>query len=132
VGLRWVREDDPDGFAPSTHPRQPYLVRVAKSRHPLCQLLQEAAIPEDELYVDLEQTCPIVTLMETTITEGTFPMCYETTTPWGGKIVGYIPGHAADVVRLHYNVANCRIIIDYLLAMDNTQAGNTKSKQNKD
>ena len=117
VGFRWVREEDPDGFAPSYHPVQPYVVEVARSRHPLCQLLQQAPLPEDELYVGLEQTCPTVTLMETTIPEGTFPMCYETITPWGGRIVAYIPGHAADVVRLPCNVANCRSIIDYLLGM---------------
>ena len=121
VGFRWVRGEDPDGFAPSSHPAQPYVVEVAKSRHPLCQLLQEASQPEDELYVALEQTCPTVTLMETTIPEGTFPMCYETITPWGGRIVAYIPGHAADVVRLPNNVTNCRSIIDYLLAVNDTQ-----------
>ena len=122
VGYRWVREDDPDGFTPSIHPIRPYTVRVAKSRHPLCQLLQEVAIPEDELYVELEQTCPTATLMETTTDEGTFPMCYETITPWGGRIVVYIPGHTADVIRLPGNVANCRTIIDYLL----TSASNSR------
>ena len=88
---------------------------VAKSRHPLCQRLQEVSLPEDELYVDMEQTCPTVTLMETTTVEGTFPMCYEAITPWGGKIAAYIPGHAADVVKIPQSVSNCRVIIDYLL-----------------
>ncbi len=120
VGFRWVRYEDPDGFTPSTHTVQPYVVEVAKSRHPLCRRLQEASLPEDELYVDLEQTCHTVTLMQTTTPAGTFPMCYEAITPWGGKIITYIPGHAADVVRLPCNVANCRCIIDYLLAADDT------------
>lgn len=116
VGFRWVRKGDPDGFAPSSHPVQPYCVEVAKSRHPLCRRLRMVDMPEDEIYTELEQTGPATILMETTIAAGTFPMSYETTTPWGGKIVAYIPGHAADVVRLEGNVANCRAIIDYLLA----------------
>ena len=117
VGLRWVRGDDADGFEASTHPREPYVVRVAKCRHPLCGLLQEVSMEEDEIYTDLEQTCATVTLMETTINKGTFPMCYEAVTEWGGKVVGYIPGHDAEMVRLAGNVANCRSIIDYLLAV---------------
>ena len=116
VGYRWVRGDDPDGYAPSSHPIKPYTVGVAKCRHPLCRQLREVQIPPDEMYIGLEQTRPTVTLMETTTDEGTFPMCYETATPWGGRIVGYIPGHAPDVVQLPGNVANCRTIIDYLLS----------------
>lgn len=116
VGCRWVRKDDPDGFAPSSHPTVPFTVAVAKCRHPLCRQLREVQIPRDEMYIGLEQTQPTVTLMETRTDEGTFPMCYEATTTWGGKIAGYIPGHAPGVVQLPGNVANCRTIIDYLLS----------------
>jgi len=115
VGFRWVRPDDPDGFPPSSHPYKSCTIQLAKSRHPLCRCLQEVFIPENELYIELEQTCPTVTLMETTTDEGTFPMCYVTITEWGGIIVGYIPGHIPEVVRLPGNIANCRAIIDYLL-----------------
>ena len=115
VGFRWVRKDDPDGFSPSSHPIRPYLVKVAKSRHPLCQQLQDVAQPSDEIYINLEQSCPTTTLMTTTIEEGTFPMAYETITPWGGKIVSYLPGHAPAAVRQLGNVTNCRSIIEYLI-----------------
>ena len=115
VGLRWVRKNDPDGFTPSSHPVRPYLVEVAKSRHPLCQKLQAVPQPTDEIYVGLEQSCPTINLMTTTIEEGTFPMSYETITPWGGKIVTYLPGHAPEAVRHPGNVANCRSIIKYLI-----------------
>jgi hypothetical protein len=115
VGFRWVRKDDPDGFAPSSHPIRPYLVEVAKSRHPLCQHLQDVAQPADEIYINLEQSCPATTLMTTTTEEGTFPMAYETITPWGGKIVSYLPGHAPTAVRHPGNIANCRSIIEYLI-----------------
>jgi hypothetical protein len=118
VGFRWVRGEDPDGFRYSTHPNQPYSVVVSKTRHALAQKLQPLDVPQDELYTQLEQTCPTVTLMETTVPEGTYPMCYACTTPYGGRLAGYLPGHAEDVVRLPGNVANCRAIIDYLLGSD--------------
>lgn len=117
VGYRWVRQDDPDGFVASWHPKKPFTVAVAKSRHPLCKKLQEVKIPHDEIYISMEQTRPTMTLMETTIEEGTFPMCYETATDWGGKIIGYIPGHAPDVVQIPENIANCQLIINYLLSV---------------
>ena len=115
VGFRWVRKDDPDGFAPSSHPIRPYLVEVAKSRHTLCQQLQDVEQPSDEIYINLEQSCPATTLMKTTIEEGTFPMAYETITPWGGKIVSYLPGHAPAATQHPGNVSNCRSIIEYLI-----------------
>jgi len=115
VGYRWVRGEDPDGFPNSSHPVQAYDVVVAKTRHPLARALQPVRIPEDELYTQLEQTCPAVTLLETTTAEGTYPMCYASQTEWGDRVVGYLPGHAADVVKLPGNVANCRVIMDYLL-----------------
>lgn len=118
VGFRWVRGEDPDGFPHSLHPTQPYTVVVSKTRHPLAQKLQPVEIPADELYTQLEQTCPTVTLMETTVEAGTYPMCYESHTAWGGRIVGYLPGHAAEVVQFPGNVANCRAIIDYFLAVE--------------
>ena len=116
VGFRWVRGEDPDGFPHSMHPVQPYHVAVAKTRHPLAAKLRAVDVPADELYTQLEQTCPAMTLLETTTEGGTYPMCYESITPSNGRLVGYLPGHAAEVARLPGNVANCRAIIDYLLA----------------
>ena len=114
VGLRWVRGNDPDGVAASTHPKRPYALTVAKSRHPLCQLVNPVEFPEDEIYINLEQTCPVHVIMETHTDEGTFPQCYECVTPWGGKIIGFIPGHA-PAVTAHPAVAhNIKVIIDYL------------------
>ena len=116
VGFRWVRGEDPDGFPHSLHPVRPYHVRLAKTRHSLAQHLQPVDVPEDEMYTELEQTSPTMTLMETTTDKGTYPMCYESHTEWGGRLLGYLPGHAAEVVQLPGNVANCRAIIDYLSA----------------
>jgi len=116
VGFRWVRGDDPDGFEPSTHPKRPYSVTVAKCRHPLCRILLPMDLPEDEIYTRLEQTRPATILMETTTDEGTFVQCYETTTPWGGAVLGFLPGHRQEVVQAPAFVANCRTLIDSLLA----------------
>lgn len=116
VGFRWVRGSDPDGFPSSTHPVRPYRLHRAKCRHPLVAKLEEVDFPEDEIYTELEQTCPAVTLMATTTDEGTFVQCYESMADVPGRILGYIPGHRPDVVRHPANVHNLRVLIDDLLA----------------
>ncbi len=115
VGFRWVRGNDADGFEPSTHPKRPFRLDIAKCRHELCNQLQAIDLPEDEIYINLEQTCPTTVLMTTTTDEGTFPQCYECTTSWGGTILGYLPGHRPDVVGDERMVANCRVLIEHLL-----------------
>ncbi len=115
VGWRWVRPNDPDGIAPSTHPKRPYRLDVCKARHPLCRQLSAIDLPTDEIYTNLEQTRPTLTLMQTTTDEGTFPQCYETTTDWGGRVIGYLPGHAPEVVAHPEMIANCHTLMNYLL-----------------
>jgi hypothetical protein len=117
VGYRWVRGQDPDGVVPSEHPIRPYRVDVATAPHPLAAKLKSMDLPEDEIYIRLQQTCPATTLMSTTIAEGTFPQCYESVTPWGGTLIGFLPGHKPEVVRLPELVGNVQAIIDYLLAV---------------
>lgn len=118
VGYRWVRGDDPDGVEPSTHPTRPYRVEVSKSRHPLCQKLRGMEFPEDEIYIRLEQTCPAMALMETTTLEGTFPQCWENATPWGGRVIGFLPGHRKEVAQDPALVRNVSHLIDSLLGAD--------------
>jgi hypothetical protein len=113
VGFRWVRSNDPDGVAASSHPTRPYRLEVAKSRHPLCKLLQPIDIPEDEIYINLEQTCPVTILMSTTTEEGTFPQCHENQTPWGGKVIGFLPGHRPTVTRHPDVLRNVKALIEY-------------------
>jgi hypothetical protein len=116
VGYRWVRGNDPDSVVPSTHPTRPYKVKISKSRHPLCAKLAEMDLPDDEIYINLEQVCPAMTIMETKTDEGTFPQCYESVTPWGGKIIGFIPGHKPDVTGNEIYISNIKVLIDYLLS----------------
>ena len=116
VGLRWVRPNDPDGFAPSTHPLRPYGVRVSKTRHPLARQLQAFDLPEDEIYIHLEQTCPLSILMETHTEEGTFPQAYLTETPWHGQIGAFIPGHRSTAFENPALLANVEALIEYLRA----------------
>ncbi len=71
--------------------------------------------PTDEIYIHLEQTSPAMVLMETTINEGTFPQCWESATPWGGRVIGLLPGHRGEVVRDTTMVANAAALIDSLL-----------------
>lgn len=116
TGLRWVRPGDPDGVAPSTHPRHPYRVAVSKSRHPLTQQLKPFELIEDEIYTELENTSPFIPLMETRVEEGTFVQCCETVSPWGGKIVSFIPGHRSECTSHPGLLENIGAIIRYLCA----------------
>jgi len=115
VGLRWVRGEDPDGFAASTHPVRPYSVTVAKTRNPLAAKLKPFSLPTDEIYTNLEQTAPVSVLLETKIEEGTFPQAYTCQSPYGGKIACFIPGHASHAFESPELVHNAHVLIDYLL-----------------
>ncbi len=114
VGYRWVRGEDPDGATPSIHPVHPYRVEVSKNRHSLCQQFKSFDVPEDEIYIKLEQTCPTMVLMETTIPEGTYPQCYLSQTSWGGQVAGFLPGHRPEVVGLPQIVDNVSCLIRFL------------------
>ncbi len=115
VGLRWVRANDPFGVPPSVHPVRPYWVDVCECDHPLIPHLRPMDLPGDEIYIHLEQTCPAVFLMQTAISEGTFPQCHENSSPWGGRVIGLLPGHSAEVVRHPDYLANVRAILNYLV-----------------
>ena len=115
VGLRWVRPNDPDGVEPSTHPVRPYLVSFSKCRHPLCKRLKPMDLPKDEIYTRLEQVGPVTVLMETDTDEGTFPQCWENTTPWGGRVLGFLSGHYPEAVRTPALVENVATLIEDLL-----------------
>lgn len=114
VGLRWVRPNDPDGSAQSIHPVKGHRLDVAKSRHPLCERLRSYDVEKDEIYIELEQTSPVHTLMTTTIDEGTFTQAYESLTPWGGRILAYIPGHYPEALSHPTFLHNVRLFIDEL------------------
>ena len=112
-GLRWVRPNDPDNVAPSVHPKGVCKLVKAKTRHPLIDKLEEIELLEDEIYTKLEQVSPITILMETIVDNKSEPQCVETITPWGGKIVSFIPGHKKENTTLV--TKNVKVIIDYLL-----------------
>lgn len=114
VGLRWVRGSDPDAVPVSTHPKRPYRVRVAKTRHPLADKLRPLDLPEDEIYINMEQVNPVWILMDTDTDEGTFPQCYENVTPWGGRVIGFIPGHRPEVTGSPELIGNLKVLIDTL------------------
>ena len=115
VGQRWVRPDDYDGFAPSVHPKKPYTVVPAKCRHELVRRLKPMELPADEIYTELETTCPFMQLLQTHIEEGTFVQAHINRTPWGGKVIGFLPGHDRTVTTNPVLIENFSILIDYLL-----------------
>ena len=115
VGFRWVRPNDPDGIPASTHPKRPYKVVPAKTRHPIVKELIPLELPEDEIYINLEQVSPAFTLMETRIEEGIFPQASESVTRYGGKMVNFIPGHAPEVTGNPDVIRNITVLVNYLL-----------------
>ena len=114
VGFRWVRPDDPDGAAPSSHPVVPCTVEVAKTRHPLASRLRRFELPADEVYIDLEQVSPVTVLMETTVNGHTYPQAYLSETLWGGRIAAFLPGHRPECTRNRDLIANVTELVQWL------------------
>ena len=110
VGLRWVRGNDPRGVPASTHPNDPFHVTLTKSSHPLIGRLH-AFDADDELYIELEHTSPILTLMEGCWGGKSWPQCYVKTTIGGGKMAAFIPGHRKDVVQSDEVIGNVNELI---------------------
>ena len=52
--------------------------------------------------------------MNTTISTGTFPQCTESATPWGGRVINFLPGHDKSVTRHPDFIANVKLLIDDL------------------
>ncbi|KAF0095899.1 MAG: hypothetical protein E1N59_675 [Puniceicoccaceae bacterium 5H] len=114
VALRWVRGNDPDGVAPSTHPIVPFQLERTKARHPLVDQLEPLALPQDELYIQLEETRPLQRLLETSYEGKSYPMAYVSVNQWGGPVLGYLPGHDPAVVALEQNMANVERMLAFL------------------
>ena len=115
TGVRWVRPNDPDGVERSTHPKAPCHVAVCKCRHPLCRELENFDLPEDEIYIDLEQTSPVSCLMTCDVNGKSYPQCTSSFTPWGGEVINFIPGHKEECVSNAALNADIARAIRYLL-----------------
>jgi len=115
VGYRWIREGDPDGFEPSRHPVRPYRLERCKTRHGLAEVMKPCDLPNDEIYINLEQTRPCLNLLQASIDEGSFPMAYLCESGWSGTIGGFLPGHHPEAFEVPELVHNVRVMTDYLL-----------------
>lgn len=113
-GFRWVRPGDPDNVVKSVHPVKPCTVRICKVRHPLAERLQSMDLPSDEIYTELEQVAPAMILMDTFIEEGVYPQCWETLTPWGGKLLNFLSGHKPEITTSPELINNIVCLIEYL------------------
>lgn len=116
VGVRWVRGNDPDGVPASTHPVEPYRVECCKCRHPLMTYLRPMDLAEDEIYTDLEQVCPTLTLMQTTLASGSHPQLTWHRNQWGGEVINFMPGHRATTFENPDFLHNAKTVIRYLQA----------------
>ena len=115
TGLRWVRPNDPDNVERSVHPQGQCSVTVCKCRHELAGKLVPFDLEEDEVYTALEQTSPALFLMMGTVNGESFPQCSESYTPWGGKVINFIPGHKERCVKNPALLNNVETIIRYLM-----------------
>ena len=114
TGLRWVRENDPEGLPPSVHPVKDFSVRKTRSKHEIMTKLREYSLKDDEIYTKLAKTADVDVLMETEISEGIFPMVYATKNQWGGKVMGFLPGHKPESFENKDLVLNVVELIKYL------------------
>jgi len=115
TGLRWVRENDPDGKEASVHPVKDFSVIPTNSSHAVIKELKSFGLKNDEIYTKLDQTQPVDVLMETKIEEGTFPMAYVSRNQWGGKVLGFLPGHKPESFDNAELVHNVKAMIHYAL-----------------
>ncbi|MCH2208003.1 MAG: ThuA domain-containing protein [Lentisphaerales bacterium] len=115
VGHRWVRKEDPDSIPNSTHPIMPYKVTLCHSDHELQSKLVPMSLPEDEVYIDLYQESPTIDLMESLIDNRRYVQCWANQSPWGGQMIGYLPGHAQRVLEHPDYLSNLREIIKHLI-----------------
>ena len=115
VGLRWVRPNDPDGVPASTHPAFACKVRTTETTdHKLLRRLHSFELPEDEVYIHLQEVSPVKILMEIERDGEVFPQACETVTPFGGKIFSFIPGHKPASVATPGLNENIAAIVEYL------------------
>ena len=115
TGLRWVRPNDPDGVEKSVHPHGECSLKVCKCRHVLAEKLRPFALPEDEVYTELEQTSPALFLMTGTVGNQSYPQCSESFTPWGGRVINFIPGHKENCVNNSCLIYNVETLVRYLI-----------------
>jgi hypothetical protein len=115
TGYRWVRENDPEGITPSVHPVADFSVKVFNTKHKLSRELKDFKLKNDEIYTMLEQTGQADILMETSISEGTFPMAYASKNQWKGTVLGFLPGHKPESFENEMLINDIKVMITYAL-----------------
>jgi hypothetical protein len=118
VGLRWVRENDPDGVPPSVHPVKDFKVTTASGKHELLKGLKGFELKNDEIYTKLQQAQPVEVLLETTIEEGAFPMACVSKNEWNGTMLGFLPGHRRESFENTELIYDVNAMINYALKWD--------------
>ncbi len=116
VGLRWVRPNDPDAVPASSHPAFACKVRTTETTtHKLIRRLHSFELPEDEVYIHLQEVSPVKILMEVEHKGEIFPQACETVTSSGGRIFSFIPGHKPASVATPGLNENLAAIMEYLM-----------------
>jgi hypothetical protein len=115
TGLRWVRENDPEGLPPSVHPVRDFSVVKKVSGHALAGKLKGFELKNDEIYTKLAKTAPVEILLETATDEGVFPMAFASRNEWGGEVIGFLPGHKPASFENRDMTGDISSMIKYLL-----------------
>ena len=115
VGLRWVREHDPDGAAPSTHPHAPCRVETVPSLHPLAKVLKPFDVEEDEVYINLQDEGSVTVLMTTEVAGKRYPQCFEAQSAAGSRMVSFLPGHRHENIHNKTLIEDVAVLINDLL-----------------
>jgi len=99
MNVRWVRNEDPDGVPSSWHPVPPYTLAETDAGRARCPGLTTIELPQDELYVNLQQKGEAEVWMTADFDGRTCPQVYTHAAATGGRVCGWIPGHDPQVVR---------------------------------
>ena len=97
--LRWVRANDPDQVPASTHPVVPlHLTATPGAHESFLNLPAITDLPTDELYIKLAVQHPFETWLNITYEGVDYPQACSASSPWGGPIHCFLPGHSAEVL----------------------------------
>lgn len=119
--LRWVRGEDPDGMPASCHPIVPFNLEPTDAGRTAIPGLSSCPVPEDELYINLEDKGDYEAWMTVEHDGRRWPQAYRYRSPWNGWICGWIPGHREEAIRSEGMTKTLRMLASAWLKASGTE-----------